>query len=65
MEPVLSLDREKGGSPPCTAGTEHDLLRLPDTRLLDNKNGEFDKARVATGIIIAPAATRKNPAAVI
>ena len=65
MEPVLSPDNEKGGPPPCTAGTEHALLRLYDTRPVDNKNGEVDKARVATGIIVTPAATAMKPAAVI
>ena len=32
---------------------------------LDNKNREVDKARVATGIIVTPAAIGKNPSAVI
>ena len=36
MEPSLSLEREKGGSPPRTAGIEHALLHSPDTRPLDN-----------------------------
>ena len=65
MEPVLSPDREKGGPTPCTTGTEHALLRSSDTRPLDNKNGEVDKARVATGIIVTPAETGKKPATVI
>ena len=65
METVFSPDKEKGGSPSCTKGTEHSLLRLPDTRPLDNKNVEVDKARVATGIIVTPTAMRKKPAAVI
>ena len=65
MEPVLSPEKEKGGPPHCTAGTEHALLRLSDTRPLDNKNGEVNKAHIATGIIVTPAATGKKPAAVI
>ena len=65
MEPVLSPEKEKGGPPPCTAVTEHALLLSPDTRTLENKNAEFDKARVSTGVIVTPAATGKKPAAVI
>ena len=65
MEPVLSPDKEKGGPPPWTAGTEHALLHSYDTRPLENKNGEVQKARVATGIIVTPAATGKKPADVI
>ena len=65
MEPELSPDKEKGGPPPCTAGTEQALRRSPDTRPLDNKNGEVDKAHVVTGIIVTPAATGKKPAAAI
>ena len=65
MEPVLSPDKEKRGPPPCTAGTEHNLLCYPDTRLLDNKNVEVNKARVAIGIIVTPAAKGKKPAAII
>ena len=61
----MEADKEKGETPPCKAGTEHDILLSPDTRPLDNKNCEADKSRVATGIIVTPAATRKNPAAVI
>ena len=33
--------------------------------LLDNKNGEVNKALIATGIFVTPAATGKKPAAVI
>ena len=65
MEPVLSPDKEKVGPPTCTAGKENVLLRSPDTRTLDNKNGEFDKACVMTGIIVTPSSTGKKPAAVI
>ena len=65
MEPVLSPDKGNGGPPPCTAVIEHALLRLSDTRPLENKNGEVDKARVATGIIVTPSATGKKPSAVI
>ena len=45
--------------------TEHALLRSHDTRPLDNKNGEAEKARVATGIIVTPAEMGKKPAAII
>ena len=65
MEPVLSLDKDKVGPPPCTAGIEHTLLCSPDTMLLDNKKGDVKKAPVATGIIVIPAAAGNNPAAVI
>ena len=65
MEPLLLPDKEKVGLPPFTAGTEHDFLRSPDTRPLDNKNGEVEKSCVATGIIVTPAATGKKPADVI
>ena len=65
MEPVLSPYKEKGGPPPCAEGTEHAPLSWPDTSLLDNKNGEVEKYRFAIGTIDTPAATRKNPAAVI
>ena len=65
MEPVLSPDKVNGGTPPCMAGIEHALLSLSDTRPLENKNGEFDKARVATRIIVTPAATGKKHSAVI
>ena len=65
MEPVLSLYKDKRGPPPCTADTEHALLRSTNTSPLDNKNGEVGKARVATGIIVTPVATRNKPAAVI
>ena len=47
------------------AGIEHDLLCSIDTRPLDNKNGEVNKAHVTTGIIVTPTATGKKPAAVI
>ena len=57
MEPVLSPDKEKVGPLPCTAGTEHYLLLSPVIRPLDNKNGEFDKAHIMTGIIVTSAAT--------
>ena len=46
-------------------GIENALLRSPGTSPLDNKNEEVNKARVATGLIVTPAATGKNPAAVI
>ena len=65
IEPVLSPDKEKGGPPSYTTGTEHALFRSPDTRSLDNKNGEVEKARVAIGIIVTPEVTGKKPAAVI
>ena len=65
MEPIFSPDKEKVEPPPYRAGKEHDLPRSPDTRPLDNKNGEVYKSRVATGVIVTPAATRKKPAAVI
>ena len=65
MEPVLSPDKVNGVPPPCTAGIEHDILRLSDTRPLENKNGEVEKACVATRIIVTPAVTGKNPDAVI
>ena len=65
MEPVLSPYKDKGVPPPCTAGAEYYLLSLPDTRPLDNKNGEVDKARVATGIIVAPTSTGEKPAAFV
>ena len=47
------------------AGVEHALLRSPDNSPLDNKNGEVEKARFVTGIIVTPAATGKKPADVI
>ena len=65
MEPILLPDKDKGGPPPHTAGTEHALLRSPNTMLLDNKNGEVKKYCVMTGIIVTPEATGKKPAAVI
>ena len=65
MESVLSLDNKKGVPPPCTPGTEYDILCLPKTRPLDNKNGEVEKACVVKGIIITPAAKRKKVADVI
>ena len=65
MEPVFSPYNEKGGPPPCMAGTEHAILNLPDTNPFDNKNGKVYKARVATGMIVTPAATGKKPADVI
>ena len=65
MEPVFSPDKDTGEPPPFTSGTEHALLCSPDTRLLDNKNGEVDKARIVSGIIVTPVAAGKNPAAVI
>ena len=65
MEPVLSPYKEKGGTPPFTEVTEHAILCLPDTRPLYNKNGEVEKYCVATGIIVTPTVTGKNPAAVI
>ena len=34
---------------------------MPYNRTVDNKNGEVNKARVAKGIIVAPAATGKKP----
>ena len=65
MEPIFPPDRDKGGPPPCTAGTENALFRLTDTRPLDNTKGEFDRAHVATGMIVTHAATGKKPADVI
>ena len=46
-------------------GIEHALLRSPGTSPLDNKNEEVNKARVATGVIVTPAVTRKNLATFI
>ena len=54
IEPLLSPDKEKGRPAPYTEGTKNSLLLSPDTRPLDNKNGEVNKARVATGIIVTP-----------
>ena len=65
MEPVLLPDKKKGGPPPFTTGIEHAILCSPDTMPVYNKNGEVEKSRVATGIIVTPAATGKKPAAVI
>ena len=65
MKPVLSPDKEKVGPPPGTAGTEYALLRSTDARSVDNKNAEFGKYCVATGIIVTPTETGKNTAAVI
>ena len=65
MEPVLSPENYKGGPPPCTTVTEHALLLSPDTRPLDNKNGDIEKARVATGMIVTSAEMGKKPAAFI
>ena len=62
---MLSPDKKTILPHPFTEGTEHALLRSPDTRLLDNKNVEFNKDCVATGIIVTPTATGKKPAAVI
>ena len=38
---------------------------MPDNRPLDNINGEVDKARVATGIIVTPEVTEKKIAVVV
>ena len=65
IEPVLSPYKEKGLPPPCKAGIEHAILRSPDTRLLDNKNGKVEKALVATGIIVTLAAAGKKPDAIV
>ena len=61
MGPVLSPDKDKGVPPPCTAGTEHSLLRSPDTWPLDNKNGEVEKALIETRMIVTTAVTGKKP----
>ena len=62
---MLSPDKEKVVPPPYTAGIEHDLLRFPDTRLLDNKHEEVEKSPVATGIFVTPVVMGKKPAAVL